>query len=262
MMMENLKGKTALVTGASSGIGADFARHLAAWGCNLILVARRESLLNALAAELINLHSVRVTVMTVDLTTPGSPADLYENIRHAGYRVDILVNNAGFGLNGEFTNIPWEREKNMLELDILVLTELTKLFLQDMVANRFGYIMMVSSLLAFLPTPTYATYVAAKAYVFSFSEALNFELRKHNVVCTALCPGFTETEFFHVANQKPNFFQRHLMMKSTDVALIGLRAMLKGGRSVVPGLLNKINSILFRVMPHSVAIKIAYLLMK
>ncbi|MGA9855225.1 MAG: SDR family oxidoreductase [Gammaproteobacteria bacterium] len=241
MAMKNnssLQGKTALVTGASSGLGAEFARQLAAGGCHLILVARREQLLQKLKLELLAKHPVDIQVFTSDLAEADAPQKLYTAIKAAGLSVDILINNAGFGIYGEHVSIPWPQEQQMLMLDILAVMQLTKLELPDMLKRDSGYILQVSSIGAYQPSPTYAAYSAAKTFVLYFGEALNYELRNTHVSCTVLSPGVTATEFLRVAGQKPTLYQRLLMMQSPKVVRIGLKAMLKRKPSVVPGWLN------------------------
>jgi short-subunit dehydrogenase len=245
-----LRGKTALITGASSGLGADFARELANRGCNLILVARREELLRTLKEEIGGRHGVEVEIIPIDLTAPNAPQELHDRVRDEGRVVDVLVNNAGYGLFGEFVDIPWEREQNMLELDIIVLTHLTKLFVWDMVARRFGYILQISSIGAYQPSPTYAVYSAAKTYVLYFGEALNYELRNTGVSCTVLSPGVTATAFRDVAGQRTTLFQRMVMMPSRNVVRIGVEAMLKRRSSVVPGWMNVFLAWGTRFMPR------------
>src|SRR5512146_2868283 len=177
MDLQALVHQTALVTGASSGLGADFARQLAARGANLILVARREEQLRAVAAEIEAAHHVATKVVPLDLAAPGAPDTLYQQLHDQGAQVDILVNNAGFGLYGDFTALPWEKEREMLVLDMIALTHLTRLFLADMLERNSGYILQVASIGAYQPSPSYAAYSAAKAYVLSLGEALNYELR-------------------------------------------------------------------------------------
>jgi len=254
----NLAGKTALITGASSGLGADFAREFGARGCNLILVARREDLLRSVQEEIVRDHRVEVEVVASDLTAEGAPQELYERMQGSGKAVDVLVNNAGYGLFGNFVDLPWGRERNMLELDIIVLTELTKLFVRDMVARRSGYILQVSSIGAYQPTPTYATYSAAKAYVLSFGEALNFELRNTGVSCTVLSPGVTATAFLEVAGQQTTLYQRLVMMQSRDVVRIGVEAMLQGKPSVVPGWINTLSAWGTRFIPRRWSAAVAH----
>lgn len=260
--MSSLKGKTALITGASSGLGVDFAHQLAAMGCELILVARRVEKLEAVKKEVEATYKVKAHLFPQDLTAEHAVEDLYQKIESAGLKVDVLINNAGYGTYGEFTEIPWEKEKNMLELDMLVLTHLTKLYARDMIKRGFGHILQVSSIAAYQPSPTYASYGAAKAYVLSFAEALNHELRGSGVSCTALSPGVTATEFLKVSGQEPTAYQRLMMMESPDVVRIGLKAMLKGRGSVVPGFGNWLSALLTRLISRSASAALAYRLMK
>jgi uncharacterized protein len=248
--MSILKGKTALVTGASSGLGVDFATILAERGCNVVLVARREDRLRKLADELATRHGVKTHVIATSLAPLGSAQALHDRIRGLGLEVDVLVNNAGFGVHGPFTEIPWEREEEMLLLDIVALVHLTKLFVRDMVARKFGYVLQVSSIGAYQPSPTYATYSAAKAFVLSFGEALSYELRATNVKVSVLSPGVTETEFLEVAGQKRTLYQRMSMMPSRPVAEIGIDAMLRGKPSKVAGLMNALTAWSLRFMPR------------
>lgn len=256
-----LNGKTALVTGASSGLGADFARQLAEMGAHLVLVARREEQLNGVKAEIQARHAVTVTVVAMDLSAADAPQALYDRLKADGVTVDVLINNAGFGLFGAFVEIPWERERNMLELDILTLVHMTKLFASDMAARGSGWICQVASIGAYQPTPTYASYAAAKAFVLSFGEAINHELRGRGVKVSVVSPGVTATEFLAVSGQQPTLYQRMVMMKSPDVVRIALRAMLAGTPSVVPGFLNAASAWSNRLMPRRLSTIIAEKLM-
>lgn len=257
-----LTNKWSLVTGASSGLGVEFARQLAKRGSNVVLVARRESLLQNLREELVKLNGVTVHTIAMDLSTREAPDRLYSEVSQLGILVDVLINNAGFGLYGRFAEIPWQREENMLDLDIFTLTHLTKLFVKDMIARGSGHILQVASIGAFQPTPLYASYSAAKSYVLNFSEALHYELRDTGVQCTALSPGITATEFLQHAGQTATPYQRMMMMKSADVARIGIDALLRGKSSVVPGFLNAMTAWSTRLMPRRLQAAVAYRLMK
>lgn len=245
--MHEIKGWTALVTGASSGLGVDFAKELARRGCSLVLVARREAELQALAAEIRAAHPVQVDVVAMDLGAPGAPERLHAAVARP---VDILVNNAGFGLYGKFVDIDLERERAMLELDVVALVGLSKLFVRDMVARGRGCVLQVASIGAYQPSPLYASYSAAKAFVLSFGEALAHELRGTGVSCTVVSPGVTRTAFLEVAGQAPNAFQKATMMESPEVARIGIDAMVAGRSSVVTGLLNAFNCWLMSMLPR------------
>ena len=229
------KDKWALVTGASSGFGVDFARELASLHCNLILTARRRDRLERVAGEIRERFGVSAIIMPKDLSKSAAPQQLYEQITAEAIPVDILINNAGFGIYGEFNKAGWSRQNELLRLNILAVTHLTKLFLRDMVARNFGFILNVASNSAYQPTPLLATYGASKSYVLNFSEALNYELRHTNVHCTAISPGPVVTEFQRVSGVRENHpYVWMSSLKSADVARIGINAMFKGKPSVVP----------------------------
>lgn len=260
MAERELAGRRALVTGASSGLGTDFAEELARRGAALVLAARRVDRLEEVAKRLREKHGVEVEPLAVDLGDRAAVGDLPR--RFEGRPIDVLVNNAGFGVFGDYLKIPWEREHQMLELDVVTLAQLTKLFVPGMVARRWGRVLQVASIGAFQPTPTYAAYSAAKAFVVSFSEAVDFELAGTGVSCTVVSPGVTATEFLAVSGQKPTLYQRMLMMTSPEVARIGIDAMVAGRRHVVPGLMNKLGAFTTRLVPRSVATRLAWLTMK
>lgn len=244
MNTQELRGKWALVTGASSGLGADFARGLAERHCSLVLTARREELLQKLKEELLGEHDVEVVVIPMDLARDGAPQDLLDRIHAGGLRVDILINNAGFGIHGPFVEEDWERYRTMIELNVKTVAHLTRLVLPGMIERGFGYILFVASNASFQPSPQYALYGATKSLVRDFGEALNYELRETPVSCTVVSPGPTRTEFHDVAGQdrQEYFYIRLMMMESEHVAEIGVRSMLRGKPSVVPGFLNKVFS--------------------
>lgn len=259
---QNLTGRWALVTGASSGLGVDFARELADRDCNLILVARREDRLHDLAEELRTERSVEVEIEPCDLGDRTAVDDLCDGLSARGRNVDLLVNNAGFGAYGNYLEIPWEQEHQMLELDVVTLAHLTKRLATPMVEQGFGRILQVASVGAFQATPTYAAYSAAKAFVLLFSEAVHHELRGTGVTCTAISPGITATEFLKVSGQRATLYQRIFMMTSARVAAIGIRAMLRGRSSVVPGLANAVMAWSVRLMPRRAATAVAAMLMR
>ncbi len=232
---------TALITGASSGIGADLARQFHAAGHQVILVARRRDRLENLAAEL----GATARVLVVDLADPASPASLFA----ATGPVDILVNNAGFGDFGDFSRQDPARQQDMIAVNIAALTALTQLYLPAMVERRTGRILNVASIVGFMPCPGIAVYAATKAYVLSFSDALAAELVGSGVTVTCLCPGSTDTEFAAVANMRGKLAMR-MAMSSVVVAKIGAAATLAGTRLVVTGLGNRINSVMVRLLPR------------
>jgi len=262
MSLELWRGRTALVTGASSGLGVDFARHLAAAGAHLVLVARRAAPLEALAAELRGRHGVTVDVVAQDLGAPGAPEALHAEVRRLGREVDVLVNNAGFGLFGEFLAIDAARERELMEIDVLVPLRLTRLFGEEMVARGRGWILQVASIGAYQATPLYAVYSAAKAFILSWGEALNYEWRGKGVRVTVVSPGITATQFLAVSGQQATLYQRLVMMDSPTVTRIALQALARGRGSIVPGFLNAATVFFNRVMPRAWLPAVAYRLMK
>jgi short-subunit dehydrogenase len=247
-----LTGKTALITGASAGLGAHFARLFAQDRHDLVLVARRQDKLDQLAAELSAAHGVRTTVIAADLTDPKAPQHLQEGLTRAGIEVEFLVNNAGFGASGAFADLDLTRQLNMIELNVTALTHLTGLFLPAMIARRSGRVLNVSSSAGFLPGPYMATYYASKAYVLSFTEALAQELHGTGVTATALCPGPTATEFAAVADLGSSALFKGVMA-AAPVARYGYRAMLAGKTIAIPGVTMKLAVQSLRVSPRWMA---------
>lgn len=258
MAQKILQNKRALVTGASFGIGADFARQLAQHGCNLVLVARNEARLRELAAEITSAHGVDVDIVVMDLSAPGVAEQLAKQTSERGLDVDILVNNAGLGLYGEFGEHPLDKIQEMLHLNVITLTELTRLYLPQMRQRRFGRVIQVGSIASYMAGPLYAAYSASKAYVLSLGQSLNNELRGTGVSCTVVCPGVTATNFFDAAGQpEASLYQRMILMRSDDVARIGLNAALKGRSSVVTGFLNKAQVFVQMLWPRWLAYFVA-----
>jgi short-subunit dehydrogenase len=238
----NTNRKTALVTGASSGIGMDFSRELAREGYELFLVARSEGKLRELAREV-----GHATVIVADLTSPTAPQQIFA----AAGSVDVVINNAGFGVLGPFVETDLEKELEMIQVNVSALTHLTKLFLRPMVSRKSGRIMNVASTAAFAPGPLMAVYYATKAFVLSFSEAIAEELRGTGVTVTALCPGPTDTGFARVAGlESSRLFNLTRPMPSAEVARYGIRAMERGKRVAIPGLANKFVAQSTRVSPR------------
>lgn len=260
--MTTIQGQRALITGASSGLGADFARQLAAQGCNLILVARREDRMQTLATELRAKHQVGVEVVALDLGQPNAAQHLYDRLQSANLTVDILVNNAGFGIYGAFAEQDWARNQEMLALNIVTLTQLTHLYVKDMLTRNHGYVVNVASIAAYTPSPLYSTYGATKSFVLDFSDALAYELRGTGVSVTCVSPGVTKTEFLEVSGQKPTFFQRLSMMTSEGVVKQAIDAMLKRRRSFVTGASNAFMIWLLRFSPRFLQLHIINRMMK
>lgn len=236
------------MTGASVGIGRDLAELFARDGHHLILVARNESQLQELAGKLRDQFHVNVDVIAQDLSVANASQMIFERVQ--GKTVDYLVNNAGFGTHGPFAEADVTIQLAMLQVNIVALTHLTRLFLPAMLKRGSGRIMNVSSLAAFLPGPLMAVYYATKAYVLSFSEALDNEVAGSGVTVTAFCPGPTKTEFQSRAGiENARLFEKKIM-SSEDAARIGYRAMMGGSRSVVAGFSNKLAVFGMRFLPR------------
>jgi len=225
---------TALITGASSGIGAELARLCAGDGYELIVVARRAARLRGLAASL----KVPVRCITADLSDSRAPQAIYEETR--GTPIDILINNAGIAVRGLFAETDWSAQATLLEVNMVAPAHLTRLFLPDMVRRRSGRILNVASTAAFVPGPLMATYYASKAFLLSFSEAIANELKGTGVTATVLCPGPTHTEFFQAAGiEDSNLVQGGNVMGAAEVARIGYRAMTQGKVQEIAGARNR-----------------------
>jgi short-subunit dehydrogenase len=238
---------TALITGASSGIGADLARLFARDGYDLVLVARREEKLRELAKEL----GVTSTVIAVDLSKADAAQQLANALVEKSINIDVLVNNAGLGLAGPFIANDFAKDLEMIQVNIVALTQLTKLLLPGMVSRRQGRILNLASTASFQPGPLMAVYYATKAYVLSFSEAIADELRDTGVTVTALCPGPTATGFGSVAGmEQTRLFTLMKPMSSADVAKIGYEAMKRGRRVVVTGVMNRLLVQSIRISPR------------
>lgn len=223
---------TALITGASSGIGKELATIHAERGGNLILVARSRDKLNELKVELEKKHKVLVSIIPKDLSAAGAAKELFNEVQSLGIPVDYLMNNAGFGLVGKFHELPWERQMQMINLNMIALTELTYLFLQEMVARNNGKILNTSSTAGLIPGPLQAVYFASKAYVSSFSNAIAEELYDKNITVTALLPGATETGFAKTSGvDKTAIYSNPASARS--VAEDGYNAMVKGKLDVI-----------------------------
>jgi short-subunit dehydrogenase len=248
----------ALLTGASSGIGRELARLFAADGWDLVLVARREEALRALAGELRVRHGVRAHVVPTDLADPAGPARLADEVEARGLAVDALVNNAGMGVRGRFAETDWATERDLLMVNVGALTDLTKRFLPGMLSRGRGRILNLASTAAFQPGPLMAVYFASKAYVLHFSLALADELAGSGVTVTTLCPGPTRTGFADVAGaESTRMFRRGRGDDPARVARIGYRATMAGRRMVVVGWWNRLQVFGTRFAPRSLAAAVA-----
>ncbi|MEA5468223.1 SDR family oxidoreductase [Spirulina sp. 06S082] len=220
-------GNTALVTGASSGIGAELARLHAAKGGDIVLVARREDALNQLKLELEQAHGIKATVIVADLAEPDSAEQIFAATEAAGIQVDILINNAGFGGHGKFHERDRAKDQAMMQVNMVSLVNLTHLYLQGMVDRNSGRILHVASTAGFLPGPLQAVYYATKAFVLSFSQAIAQELADTNITSTALCPGAVATGFVAAGNLEGNSLWDNAASPES-VARCGYEAMMKG----------------------------------
>jgi short-subunit dehydrogenase len=244
--------KVALVTGASAGLGVDFARQLSKSGHRLVLAARRKDRLEELAKELGNTRAV-----AIDLSKKDASAKLMTDIAAHGEVVDVLVNSAGFGLIGRFAELDAKRQRQMIDLNVGALTDLCRAVAPGMIERKSGAILNVASTAAFQPGPKMAVYFATKAFVLSFTEALHEELKPHGVYVTCLCPGPTRTEFGDVAGFGGNGLFDKVAMESPKVVEIGLDALDKNKAVAIAGFVNKMGAVSGRFAPRFVVRKIA-----
>lgn len=254
MVRQGFEGLTALITGASSGIGAAFAHRLAARRANLILTARSAGALEQLAQTLRQRYSISVRTIPMDLAEPGAARVLFDRVRADGSHVDLLINNAGFGKFAHFLAEDLPTYQRMLSLNINAVVDLTYLFVRAMRTRGNGGVINVASTAAFQPVSYMAVYAASKSFVLGFTEALAGEYRKHGVHCLALCPGNTATNFMTVANAITAGMS---FARPEDVAEAGLDAYLRRKNSYVPGTLNYLLSLLPRLLSRRLAITIA-----
>jgi len=247
-----MEQRTVLITGASAGIGLELARLFAKHRHHLVLVARDGGRLEAARSELAG-QGVGVTVIRKDLAQPGAAGEVAEEVRARGLHVDILVNNAGAGLYGKFHELPLEGQLDMIRLNTVALTELTYLLLRPMIGNGYGRILNVGSISSVVATPSMGVYAATKAYVLSFSEALNGELRdKGDIAVTALCPGFTRTGFFRESGLgRLERLVERIAMPPAFVARAGYAALRRKQPVRVPGALNASMAVMIRLLPRA-----------
>lgn len=245
-----------LITGASGGIGLEFAKICAQNKQNLILVARSKNQLETLAEELRKSHGIEVVVLPIDLSNPASPQQLYQETLTRELSVNVLINNAGFGDHGIFAKSEWNKQQEMIQLNITALAELTHLFLPRMIANQNGKILNVASTAGFQPGPLMAVYYATKAFVLSFSEALAEELQGTGVSVTALCPGPTNSGFQKAANMDNIALFKVLSPPSSrEVAEYGFEALNQGQAVAIHGALNKLVVQSLRFTPRKLVLK-------
>lgn len=250
-------GMTALVTGASAGLGRDFARLFAAGGHDVVLIARRRARLEELAGELQHEHGVQARVIAADLTDPSAPEAIADELAGAGTAVEFLVNNAGFGSNGHFVDQSRKRELDMVAVNVSALLALTHLFLPAMIERGHGRILNIGSTAGFQPGPYMATYYASKAFVNHFSEAIAHEVAGTGVTVTVSCPGPVATEFGEVSGNGKSRLFKSGVASSDDIARQAYTAMMKGKRMVVHGLTAKAGVQALRISPRTAIQRIA-----
>jgi uncharacterized protein len=248
--------KTALITGASGGIGFELALLFGHDRYDCVLVARSADKLHALAARLESEFRVKTLVLAKDLSNPAAVDEIYEEVTAAAMNVDVLVNNAGFTVFGLFTQTDLDTELEMLQVNVVALTALTKLFLKGMVERRYGRILNLGSTASFEPGPLMAVYYASKAYVLSFSEALANELRGTGVTVTALAPGPTRTGFQKRGDLEDSRLAQGQIADAQSVALAGYRGLMAGKTIVIPGFSNKLIPWVVRVSPRGVVTRV------
>jgi hypothetical protein len=260
-MVKEKEVRRALVTGAGGGIGRELARLLAADGYDLVLVARGRESLDQVARELAA-PGRGITVLPADLAQPGAAQALFDEVNGRGLHIHVLVNNAGVGTHGAFHEIPVERDVALLELNMVSLSVLAKLFLGPMVARGSGRVLNVASLAGFQAGPFMATYAASKAYVLSFSEAIACELRGTGVTVSALCPGPVPTGFQKAAGNERTRLNRGPVMDAATVARIGYRGLMRGQTIILPGLRTKLMAYSTRLAPRQLVTAVAKRLLR
>ena len=243
--------KTALITGASKGIGRELAILFAEKRCHLVLVARSEKELIQFKKELEEQFSVTVLVLVNDLSLPEAAQELFDEIKGRDIDPDYLVNNAGFGDYGSFADTSWERYEKMIALNVTTLTHLTHLFVNDWRGRKHGRILNISSTAAFQPGPMMAVYFATKAFVLHLSEAIGDELKEDHITVTALCPGPTDTHFGEESKMNASQLVKNVKIAGArEVAQLGFNAMMKGKPVAIHGAMNRLVPFFIRFMPR------------
>ena len=258
--MQKKVRQTALITGASGGIGWELAKLFAADGINVVLIARTREKLEQLASNLESVHSIQAKVIAADLALSSTPADIFNITQQESIEIDFLVNNAGFGIRESFEHTDLKEILEMLQVNVTALTHLTRLFLDSMLSRKNGKILNVASTAAFQPGPWMAVYYATKAYVLSLSEALHYELRGTGVSVTVLSPGPTRTGFQERAGAKDIQLMKSRFMAVMDaltVAKKGYEGMMNNRKVVIPGLMNRILATGAHMGPRGIATAIA-----
>src|SRR5271157_6288591 len=254
-MNQGWKGKWALVTGGSSGIGVALAKQLAAGGTHLVLTARRRERLEELARTLQQSYGIRAEVFTADLARPEAPQEIYDFTKQNGIEIDLLINNAGFGQYGELTAVEPQRLLDMVQVNCAAMVHLTRLYLADMVERRRGDVLILASTASFQAVPYISTYAATKAFDLLFAEGLAEEMKPHGVRVCALCPGSTESEFHEVAGHPAS--TKRAQETAEKVARTGLKALAAGKSYVISGLGNYLGAQSQRIVPRRLVTRIA-----
>jgi len=254
-MQTEWKGKWALITGASAGIGVEFATQLAAGGTHLVLTARRRDRLEALSEKLKGAHKIQTEIIVADLAQPDAPEKIYGVTKQKGLAIELLINNAGFGQYGELTQVETQRLLNMVQVNCTAVVHLTRLFLPDMIARKSGYVLIVASTASFQAVPYISTYAATKAFDLLFAEGLAEEMKPHGVRVCALCPGSTESEFHAIAGQEQ--FTSKNQETAEKVARTGLQALAAGKSYAISGLGNYLGAHSQRMVPRRMVTRIA-----
>ncbi len=246
-------GQTALITGATSGIGRELVNCFAKDGYNVILVSRVQEELERIASEVSSVYGIEAIAIASDLMEENAAKELYENVKSRGLKVDILVNDAGQGVYGEFVDTDLERELKIIHLNINSLVVLTKLFLKDMVANGSGKILQLASVVSKAPSPLMAVYAGTKAFVYNFTQSLINELKDSGVTVTALLPGATDTDFFNKSGgENAKVVQDGNLADPADVARDGYDALMSGDTKIISGVMNKMNAAMGNLLPDEV----------
>jgi short-subunit dehydrogenase len=249
--------KTALITGASNGIGYELASIHAEHGDDLVVVARTKCKLDVLKTTLEKRFGIAVVTIDKDLSVQGAAEEVYQEVSSRNITVDYLINNAGFGDVALFAESDWSKQQRMINLNILALTHLSRLFLPGMLSRKSGRILNVASTASFQPGPTMAVYFATKSFVLSFSEAINNEVREYGVTVTALCPGSTESGFHAAALGEGRHKRERNLPPAREVAEFGYKSMMKGKAVAIPGIMNSIMATSVRFIPRSIVVKAA-----
>jgi hypothetical protein len=258
------KDSYALVTGASSGMGYEYAKLFAKDGKNIVVLARSRDKLEGLKRDLEKQHGTKVVVLVKDLADPKAPGEVFSELEKAGINIDVLVNNAGFSVYGKFYDSDWQKEAEMIQVNIIALTLLTKLFVKKMLQNKSGKILNISSGVGFTPAPWLSVYGGTKHYVLGFSNAIAHELKGTGVSVTCLCPTMTKTLFFKRASidETKALKNRMLVMDAATAARIGYRALQKGKTTAAAGLPLSLSMFMGRLMPRNLVCSLSNSILK